>query len=120
MLWAHPLAPQDCNLYQMVKDRDKYFSEPRVRNWCYQILQGLAFMHKQGYFHRHAGAVAMLETCVGSALGSSAQSTLCVRRRPGGTATSGLSARHGTGRAASVLLPNLPAHRMLALRHAGT
>ncbi|EFN53549.1 hypothetical protein CHLNCDRAFT_25716, partial [Chlorella variabilis] len=42
----------DCNLYQMVKDRDKYFAESRVRNWTYQILQGLAFMHKQGYFHR--------------------------------------------------------------------
>lgn len=43
---------QDCNLYQMVKDRDKYYAESRVRNWTYQILQGLAFMHKQGYFHR--------------------------------------------------------------------
>ncbi|KAL4442679.1 hypothetical protein ABPG77_006673 [Micractinium sp. CCAP 211/92] len=42
----------DCNLYQMVKDRDRYFPESRVRNWCYQVLQGLAFMHKQGYFHR--------------------------------------------------------------------
>lgn len=46
------VAAQDCNLYQMMKDRDKYFPESRVRNWCYQILQGLAFMHKQGYFHR--------------------------------------------------------------------
>ena len=44
----------------MVKDRDKYFAEPRVRNWCYQILQGLAFMHKQGYFHRQAGGDAGL------------------------------------------------------------
>ena len=23
-----------------------------MRNWCYQILQGLAYTHKQGYFHR--------------------------------------------------------------------
>jgi len=38
----------------MVKDRDKYFAESRVRNWTYQVLQGLAFMHKQGYFHRWA------------------------------------------------------------------
>lgn len=38
----------------MVKDRDRYFPESRVRNWCYQVLQGLAFMHKQGYFHRRA------------------------------------------------------------------
>ncbi|GAB4813325.1 hypothetical protein N2152v2_000371 [Parachlorella kessleri] len=42
----------DYNLYQLMKDRDKYFPESRIRNWCYQILQGLAFMHKQGYFHR--------------------------------------------------------------------
>lgn len=40
----------------MVKDRDKYFPESRVRNWCYQVLHGLAFMHKQGYFHRQVGA----------------------------------------------------------------
>jgi protein kinase len=53
---AHP-HPQDCNLYQMVKDRDKYFAESCVRNWAFQILQGLAFMHKQGYFHRCAGLV---------------------------------------------------------------
>lgn len=38
----------------MVKDRDRYFAEAHVRNWVYQILQGLAFMHKQGYFHRRA------------------------------------------------------------------
>lgn len=42
----------------MVKDRDKYFAESRVRNWAYQILQGLAFMHRQGYFHRRAAAAA--------------------------------------------------------------
>ena len=49
-----PRRPQDCNLYQLVKDRDRYFPEPRVRNWAWQILQGLAFMHRQGYFHRRA------------------------------------------------------------------
>lgn len=40
------------NLYQMTKDRDKLFPESTVRNVSYQILQGLAFMHKHGYFHR--------------------------------------------------------------------
>lgn len=40
------------NLYQMTKDRDKLFPESAVRNVSYQILQGLAFMHKHGYFHR--------------------------------------------------------------------
>jgi serine/threonine protein kinase len=43
---------QDCNLYQMIKDRDKYFQEQRIRSWCFQILQGLAYIHKAGYFHR--------------------------------------------------------------------
>lgn len=42
----------DCNLYQMMKDRDKFFPESRVKNWCYQIFQGLAYIHKHGYFHR--------------------------------------------------------------------
>ena len=43
---------QECNLYQLMKDRDKYLPEARVRNWCYQILQGLAYTHKHGFFHR--------------------------------------------------------------------
>ncbi|MEW5296929.1 MAG: hypothetical protein WDW36_000175 [Sanguina aurantia] len=42
----------ECNIYQLMKDRDKFFPESRVRNWCYQILQGLAYVHKHGYFHR--------------------------------------------------------------------
>jgi hypothetical protein len=35
-----------------MKDRDKFFPESRVRNWCYMIFQGLAYIHKHGYFHR--------------------------------------------------------------------
>lgn len=55
---APPARPacQDCNLYQLVKDRDRYLPEARVRNWAWQILQGLAFMHRQGYFHRRVRA----------------------------------------------------------------
>ncbi|KAK3601543.1 hypothetical protein CHS0354_027683 [Potamilus streckersoni] len=40
------------NLYQMTKDRDKLFPESVVRNIIYQVLQGIAFMHKHGFFHR--------------------------------------------------------------------
>ncbi|XP_044582034.1 serine/threonine-protein kinase dyf-5-like isoform X2 [Cotesia glomerata] len=40
------------NLYQLMKDRDKLFPEPIIRNMIYQVLQGLAFMHKHGFFHR--------------------------------------------------------------------
>jgi protein kinase len=42
----------DMNIYQMTKDRKKFLPEARVRNIMYQILQGLAYMHKHGYFHR--------------------------------------------------------------------
>ncbi|EFJ49339.1 hypothetical protein VOLCADRAFT_59590, partial [Volvox carteri f. nagariensis] len=42
----------ECNVYQLTKDRDKFIPESRVRNWCYQIFQGLAYIHKHGFFHR--------------------------------------------------------------------
>ncbi|GFZ08630.1 hypothetical protein Acr_20g0004380 [Actinidia rufa] len=42
----------ECNLYQLIKDRGKLFSETEVRNWCFQVFQGLAYIHQQGYFHR--------------------------------------------------------------------
>ncbi|XP_057416236.1 cyclin-dependent kinase F-4-like [Lotus japonicus] len=42
----------DCNLYQLMKKREKLFSEDEVRNWCFQVFQGLAYMHQRGYFHR--------------------------------------------------------------------
>jgi len=42
----------DCNLYQVIKDRDRYLPESRLRNWAFQIMQGLAYVHKHGYFHR--------------------------------------------------------------------
>lgn len=40
------------NLYQLMKDRQKPFPESDVRNILYQVLQGLAFMHRHGFFHR--------------------------------------------------------------------
>jgi male germ cell-associated kinase len=43
---------QECNLYQLMKDREKLFSEGEIRNWCFQVFQGLAYMHQRGYFHR--------------------------------------------------------------------
>lgn len=36
------------NLYEMIKHRTKPFLEATVRNITFQVLQGLAFMHKQG------------------------------------------------------------------------
>lgn len=43
---------QEANLYQLIKGRDKLLTEARIRGWCYQILQGLAYIHMHGYFHR--------------------------------------------------------------------
>ncbi|KAE8715942.1 Serine/threonine-protein kinase MAK [Hibiscus syriacus] len=40
------------NLYQLMKDREKLFSEVEIRNWCFQVFHGLAYMHQCGYFHR--------------------------------------------------------------------
>ncbi|GMH05676.1 hypothetical protein Nepgr_007516 [Nepenthes gracilis] len=42
----------ECNLYQLMKERGKPFSEIEVRSWCFQVFQGLAYMHHRGYFHR--------------------------------------------------------------------
>ncbi|XP_075308653.1 serine/threonine-protein kinase MAK isoform X3 [Odontesthes bonariensis] len=40
------------NLYQLMKDRKKMFPESVIRNISFQILQGLSFIHKHGFFHR--------------------------------------------------------------------
>jgi protein kinase len=42
----------EANVYQVMKDRQKLFPETMIRNIVYQTLQGLAFMHKNSYFHR--------------------------------------------------------------------
>ncbi|KAK8520691.1 hypothetical protein V6N13_076823 [Hibiscus sabdariffa] len=40
------------SLYQLMKEREQLFSEVEIRNWCFQVFQGLAYMHQCGYFHR--------------------------------------------------------------------
>ncbi|XP_069014036.1 serine/threonine-protein kinase MAK-like [Embiotoca jacksoni] len=40
------------NLYQLMKERNNLFPESVIRNMTFQILQGLSFIHKHGYFHR--------------------------------------------------------------------
>lgn len=40
------------NLYQMIRERDTHFAEPTIRQILYQVLNGLAFMHRHGFFHR--------------------------------------------------------------------
>ncbi|KAG6461999.1 hypothetical protein O3G_MSEX012989 [Manduca sexta] len=40
------------NLYQLIRDAERPFPEPVLRNIIYQVLQGLAHMHRHGFFHR--------------------------------------------------------------------
>lgn len=40
------------NLYELMMDRVNFFSEVEVRNWCFQVFQGLAYIHQRGFFHR--------------------------------------------------------------------
>ena len=42
----------EANLYEVMKRRERHFPESKIRNIMYQIFQGLAFMHKHGFFHR--------------------------------------------------------------------
>jgi protein kinase len=39
-------------LYDVIRERQAAFSEEEIRNFMVQILQGLAYMHNNGYFHR--------------------------------------------------------------------
>jgi male germ cell-associated kinase len=50
----------DGNLYELMKNRDKHFPESKIRNIMFQIFQGLAFMHKHGFFHRDVKPENML------------------------------------------------------------
>ncbi|KAI9159990.1 hypothetical protein LWI28_004043 [Acer negundo] len=42
----------ECNLLQLMRSRAKPFSENEIRHWCFQVFQGLHYMHGKGYFHR--------------------------------------------------------------------
>lgn len=56
----------EMNLYEVMKKRERHFPESKIRNIMYQIFQGMAFMHKHGFFHRDIKPENMLvkgETC---------------------------------------------------------
>ncbi|XP_015892385.3 serine/threonine-protein kinase MHK [Ziziphus jujuba] len=40
------------NLYQLMRDRERPFSEAEIRNFMSQVLHGLNHIHRNGYFHR--------------------------------------------------------------------
>jgi len=40
------------NLYQLTKSKQKYLPEAQIKRYMYQILNGLAYVHKIGFFHR--------------------------------------------------------------------
>lgn len=70
------------NLYQLMKDRTCFFPESAVRNIMFQILQGLAFIHKHGFFHRDMKPENLL--CMGPELVKIADFGLAreIRSRP--------------------------------------
>lgn len=43
---------QELNLYQIMRDCQRPFTEAEIKHLMHQMLQGLAHMHKNGYFHR--------------------------------------------------------------------
>uniref|UniRef100_A0AAR2KS76 non-specific serine/threonine protein kinase n=1 Tax=Pygocentrus nattereri TaxID=42514 RepID=A0AAR2KS76_PYGNA len=70
------------NLYQLMKERTRLFPESAVRNIMFQILQGLAFIHKHGFFHRDMKPENLL--CMGPELVKIADFGLAreIRSRP--------------------------------------
>jgi len=40
------------NVYQMMTKRNTMFNETEIRSFMYQVFEGLAYMHKHGFFHR--------------------------------------------------------------------
>ncbi|XP_015582032.2 serine/threonine-protein kinase MHK isoform X2 [Ricinus communis] len=40
------------NLYQIMRERERPFTEEEIRSFMSQMLQGLAHMHRNGYLHR--------------------------------------------------------------------
>ncbi|KAG7257096.1 hypothetical protein CRUP_026564 [Coryphaenoides rupestris] len=71
------------NLYQLMKDReDRFFSENEIRNMMFQVLSGLAFVHKHGFFHRDMKPENLL--CMGPELVKIADFGLAreIRSRP--------------------------------------
>uniref|UniRef100_A0A1A8PBX2 non-specific serine/threonine protein kinase n=1 Tax=Nothobranchius pienaari TaxID=704102 RepID=A0A1A8PBX2_9TELE len=70
------------NLYQLMKDRARLFPESAIRNIMFQILQGLAFIHKHGFFHRDMKPENLL--CMGPELVKIADFGLAreIRSRP--------------------------------------
>jgi hypothetical protein len=36
-----------------MKEKEKLFSEPKIWNWCFEMLQVLAYMQRHGYFHQN-------------------------------------------------------------------
>ncbi|KAJ8374931.1 hypothetical protein SKAU_G00055110 [Synaphobranchus kaupii] len=71
------------NLYQLMKDREnKMFSEHEIRNIMFQVLSGLAFVHKHGFFHRDMKPENLL--CMGPELVKIADFGLAreIRSRP--------------------------------------
>lgn len=52
----------DQNVYQLIKDRTTDLPENQIKSIIYQTLEGLAYMHKHGFFHRDLKPENLLAT----------------------------------------------------------
>ena len=52
----------DQNVYQLIKDRTTDLPESQIKSVIYQTLEGLAYMHKHGFFHRDLKPENLLAT----------------------------------------------------------
>lgn len=42
----------DCSMFDFIKNRNRRLSEARVKNYLYQLVCGLHYLHRNGLFHR--------------------------------------------------------------------
>lgn len=42
----------DMSLYDYIKDRRRKLAESRCKNYIYQLVQAIAYLHQNGIFHR--------------------------------------------------------------------
>ncbi|PBC34023.1 Serine/threonine-protein kinase ICK [Apis cerana cerana] len=82
--WEEAMNLREVKIFTnvIIQRRDKLFPEPVIRNIVYQVLQGLAFMHKHGFFHRDMKPENLL--CMGPELVKIADFGLAreIRSRP--------------------------------------
>ena len=42
----------DMNLYELIKAKNELIPEQKVKNYMFQVIKAIDYMHKNGIFHR--------------------------------------------------------------------